>query len=152
MSNHATNNALRSTNFLELILVEEIEQVFHSQPVSRFYAPASRLFVVQQFVRRSFYFFGPQVINNKKSLPLDRLTIILSNVSDYIDCILMENLSVAWGPFLALAEVFFRRVSFILSTTFDSFTPFIKIIIRILRIPGIILFKASEFILQYASL
>lgn len=82
-------------------------------------------------------------MNSKKNLPLDRLPIILNNMAGYIECILMENLSVAWGPFLTQAEIFFRRVSLIMSN-FDSFSCFYKNIICILRIPGIVLFKVMN--------
>lgn len=83
-------------------------------------------------------------MNSKKTLPSDRLSIVLTNMANYIECILMENLSLNWGPFLAQAEIFFRRVVLIMSS-FDSFSPFFKNIISILRIPGVVLFKVKIF-------
>lgn len=84
-------------------------------------------------------------MNNKKTLPLDRLPIILNNMASYIECIIMENISVAWGPFITQAEIFFRRVSLIMSN-FEGFSCFFKNMLCILRIPGIVLFKVIQFL------
>lgn len=83
-------------------------------------------------------------MNSKKSLPQEKLSVVLTNMANYIECILMENLSLNWGPFLAQAEIFFRRILLIMSS-FDSFSPFFKNIISILRIPGVVLFKVKYF-------
>lgn len=82
-------------------------------------------------------------MNSKKSLPLEKLSVVLTNMANYIECILMENLSLNWGPFLTQAEIFFRRILLIMSS-FDSFSPFLKNIVSILRIPGVVLYKVKN--------
>lgn len=81
-----------------------------------------------------------QTLNGKKSLPVESLPIILHNVACYLDCLPLEAGlgpgAATWSGLLAHFDGFFRRLVLLLSSIEDT-TPLLRIMISILKVPGI---------------
>lgn len=81
-----------------------------------------------------------QTLNMKKSLPLERLPIILYNIACYLDCLPLEAGlgpgAATWSGLLAQFDGLFRRLVLMLSSI-EDITPLLRIIISILKVPGI---------------
>lgn len=80
------------------------------------------------------------MLNGKKSLPVDHLPIILYNVACYMDCLPLEAGlgpgAATWSGLVAQFDVFCRRLVLILSSLNDT-APLLRIMISILKVPGI---------------
>ncbi|XP_032682267.1 protein unc-79 homolog isoform X3 [Odontomachus brunneus] len=81
-----------------------------------------------------------ETLNMKKSLPLERLPIILYNIACYLDCLPLEaglGPGVAtWSGLLAQFDGLFRRLVLMLPSI-EDITPLLRIMISILKVPGI---------------
>ncbi|XP_031365373.1 protein unc-79 homolog isoform X6 [Apis dorsata] len=81
-----------------------------------------------------------EALNAKKSLPMERLPIILFNIACYLDCLPLETgLSpgaTTWSGLLAQFDGLFRRLVLMLSSIEDT-TPLLRIMISLLKVPGI---------------
>ncbi|KAK0097709.1 hypothetical protein PV326_014335 [Microctonus aethiopoides] len=81
-----------------------------------------------------------ETLNGKKSLPVDNLPIILHNIACYLDCLPLEAGlgpgANTWSGLLTQFDQFFRRLVLLLNSI-DNTTPLIRIMISILRVPGI---------------
>lgn len=81
-----------------------------------------------------------ETLNNKKSLPVDNLPTILHNIACYLDCLPLEAGlgpgATTWGGLLAQFESFFRRLILLLPSIEDT-TSLLRIMISILKVPGI---------------
>ncbi|XP_072766929.1 protein unc-79 homolog isoform X2 [Anoplolepis gracilipes] len=81
-----------------------------------------------------------ETLNMKKSLPLERLPIILYNIACYLDCLPLEAGlgpgAATWSGLLAQFDGLFRRLVLMLSSI-EDITPLLRIIISILKVPGI---------------
>ncbi|KAF7993840.1 hypothetical protein HCN44_011109 [Aphidius gifuensis] len=81
-----------------------------------------------------------EMLNGKKSLPVDHLPIILYNVACYLDCLPLEAGlgpgAATWSGLVAQFDVFCRRLVLILSSLNDT-APLLRIMISILKVPGI---------------
>lgn len=87
-----------------------------------------------------YYKFRFQTLNMKKSLPLERLPVILYNIACYLDCLPLEAGlgpgAATWSGLLAQFDGLFRRLVLMLSSI-EDITPLLRIIISILKVPGI---------------
>lgn len=76
----------------------------------------------------------------KKSLPLERLPIILYNIACYLDCLPLEAglgpAAATWSGLLAQFDGLFRRLVLMLPSI-EDITPLLRIMISILKVPGI---------------
>ncbi|XP_024935949.1 protein unc-79 homolog isoform X2 [Cephus cinctus] len=85
-----------------------------------------------------------ETLNAKKSLPLERLPIILHNIACYLDCLPLEAGlgpgAATWGGLLAQVDGLFRQLILLLSSI-DDVTPLLRIMISVLKVPGIQQFK-----------
>ncbi|XP_034946562.1 protein unc-79 homolog isoform X2 [Chelonus insularis] len=81
-----------------------------------------------------------ETLNGKKSLPVDHLPIILHNIACYLDCLPLEAGlgpgATTWSGLLTQFDGFFRRLILLLSSIDDT-TPLLRIMISILKVPGI---------------
>ncbi|XP_012272273.1 protein unc-79 homolog [Orussus abietinus] len=86
-----------------------------------------------------------ETLNAKKSLPVERLPIILHNMACYLDCLPLEAGlgpgAATWGGLLAQVDSLFRRLILLLSSIEDV-TPLLRIMISVLKVPGIQQFKS----------
>ncbi|XP_058797132.1 protein unc-79 homolog, partial [Phymastichus coffea] len=75
----------------------------------------------------------------KKNLPNENLTTILSNISNYLECLPLEaglgSGTSTWSGLLIQFEGLFRRLVIVLPAL-NNFTPLLKIMISILKVPG----------------
>lgn len=87
-----------------------------------------------------------QTLNSKKSLPVGKLSTILHNVASYLDCLPLEaGLGpgiITWSGLLSQFEGFFRKLVMLLPTI-DDITPAHRIMISIMKVPGIQQSKVS---------
>lgn len=106
--------------------------------------------VVNQLIFNHFHF---KALNSKKSLPVDNLPVILHNVACYLDCLPLEAGlgpgSGTWSALLTQLEMLFRRLILLLSSLNDV-TPLFRIMVSVLRVPGISSCKVN-FILYYLA-
>ncbi|XP_074099660.1 UNC-79 domain-containing protein isoform X1 [Cotesia typhae] len=81
-----------------------------------------------------------ETLNNKKSLPVENLPTILHNIACYLDCLPLEAGlgpgATTWGGLLAQFESFFRRLILLLPSI-ENTTSLLRIMISILKVPGI---------------
>ncbi|KAG7202977.1 hypothetical protein KM043_010111 [Ampulex compressa] len=81
-----------------------------------------------------------ETLNAKKSLPLERLPIILYNIACYFDSLPLEAGlgpgAATWSGLLAQFDGLFRRLVLMLSSI-EDITPLLRIMISILKVPGI---------------
>ncbi|XP_017885375.1 protein unc-79 homolog isoform X4 [Ceratina calcarata] len=81
-----------------------------------------------------------EALNGKKSLPMERLPVILFNVACYLSCLPLEAGlgpgATTWSGLLAQFDYFFRRLIFVLSSIEDT-DPLLRIMISLLKVPGI---------------
>lgn len=83
----------------------------------------------------------------KKSLPLERLPIILYNIACYLDCLPLEAGlgpgSVTWSALLTQFDGLFRRLVLILPSI-EDINPLLRIMVSLLKVPGIQQAKVLE--------
>ena len=72
----------------------------------------------------------------------ETMMLLVTNLSSYLDCIALETSSPAWCNILIEFETFFRRLPASLPSPCDI-NPVLKIIVAILKIPGITSAKVS---------
>ncbi|XP_020280656.1 protein unc-79 homolog isoform X3 [Pseudomyrmex gracilis] len=81
-----------------------------------------------------------ETLNMKKSLPLERLPIILYNIACYLDCLPLEAGlgpgSVTWSALLTQFDGLFRRLVLILPSI-EDINPLLRIMVSLLKVPGI---------------
>ncbi|XP_067215729.1 protein unc-79 homolog isoform X2 [Linepithema humile] len=81
-----------------------------------------------------------ETLNMKKSLPLERLPIILYNIACYLDCLPLEAGlgpgATTWSGLLVQFDGLFRRLVLLLPSI-EDITPLLRIMISILKVPGI---------------
>ncbi|XP_076762513.1 UNC-79 domain-containing protein isoform X8 [Xylocopa sonorina] len=81
-----------------------------------------------------------EALNAKKSLPIERLPIILFNIACYLDCLPLEAGlgpgAATWSGLLTQFDSLFRRLALMLSSIEDT-TPLLRIMISLLKVPGI---------------
>ncbi|CAL7949507.1 unnamed protein product [Xylocopa violacea] len=81
-----------------------------------------------------------EALNAKKSLPIERLPIILFNIACYLDCLPLEAGlgpgAATWSGLLTQFDSLFRRLVLMLSSIEDT-TPLLRIMISLLKVPGI---------------
>ncbi|CAK9822552.1 Protein unc-79 homolog [Anthophora retusa] len=81
-----------------------------------------------------------EALNAKKSLPTERLSIILYNIACYLDCLPLEAGlgpgATTWSGLLAQFDGLFRRLVLMLSSIEDT-TPLLRIMISLLKVSGI---------------
>ncbi|KYN09887.1 Protein unc-79 like protein [Trachymyrmex cornetzi] len=81
-----------------------------------------------------------ETLNMKKSLPLERLPIILYNIACYLDCLPLEAglgpAAATWSGLLTQFDGLFRRLVLMLPSI-EDITPLLRIMISILKVPGI---------------
>ncbi|XP_033217095.1 protein unc-79 homolog [Belonocnema kinseyi] len=81
-----------------------------------------------------------ETLNTKKSIPLGRLSTILHNIACYLDCLPLEAGlgpgTITWSGLLSQFEGFFRKLVLLLSSI-EDITPALRIMISILKVPGI---------------
>ncbi|KAL3290395.1 hypothetical protein HHI36_023736 [Cryptolaemus montrouzieri] len=79
-----------------------------------------------------------EMLNSKKSLPLDTLPTVLQNMSSYLNCLPLEAAlgpsTPMWSSVLQQLETLFRRMLLILNML-DDISPLLKIIISVFKIP-----------------
>lgn len=94
------------------------------------------------------FFF--QSLNTKKTLPLERLPTILHNVACYLDCLPLEAGlgpgAATWGGLLSQIDGLFRRLVLLLNSIEDM-TPLLRIMVSVLKVPGIPQFKVRQYII-----
>ncbi|XP_066589783.1 protein unc-79 homolog [Prorops nasuta] len=98
-----------------------------------------------------------ETLNTKKSMPIERLPIILHNIACYLDCLPLEAGlgpgAATWSGLLAQFDSFFRRLILMLSSIEDT-TPLLRIMISLLKVPGIqqskVLLDPFSKVLSYA--
>ncbi|XP_046744184.1 protein unc-79 homolog isoform X3 [Diprion similis] len=83
-------------------------------------------------------------LNTKKTLPLERLPTILHNVACYLDCLPLEAGlgpgAATWGGLLSQIDGLFRRLVLLLNSI-EDITPLLRIMVSVLKVPGIPQFK-----------
>ncbi|XP_076225876.1 UNC-79 domain-containing protein isoform X2 [Nomia melanderi] len=81
-----------------------------------------------------------EALNAKKSLPTERLPVILYNIACYLDCLPLEAGlgpgATTWSGLLTQFDNLFRRLVLMLSSIEDT-TPLLRIMISLLKVPGI---------------
>ncbi|XP_021924860.1 protein unc-79 homolog isoform X4 [Zootermopsis nevadensis] len=84
-------------------------------------------------------------LNSKKSLPGEMLSVVLPNMACYLDCLPLEAGlgpgSTTWSALLTQLEILFRRLVLLLSTL-DDIEPLLRIMVSVLKVPGISACKA----------
>ncbi|CAH2007924.1 unnamed protein product [Acanthoscelides obtectus] len=85
-----------------------------------------------------------EVLNSKKTLPIEVLPTVLQNMACYLNCLPLEAAlgpsTSLWCTILQQLEVFYRRITFFLNTI-EDITPLLKIIMCTFKIPLIPQFK-----------
>jgi hypothetical protein len=85
-------------------------------------------------------------LNSKKSLPAEMLSLVLPNMACYLDCLPLEAGlgpgSTTWSALLTQLEIFFRRLVFLVSTI-DDVEPLLRIMVSVLKVPGISAYKVT---------
>ncbi|XP_048512569.1 protein unc-79 homolog isoform X11 [Athalia rosae] len=86
-----------------------------------------------------------ETLNTKKTLPLERLPTILRNVACYLDCLPLEAGlgpgAATWGGLLSQIDGLFRRLVLLLNSI-EDIIPLLRIMISVLKVPGIPQFKS----------
>ncbi|XP_011871476.1 PREDICTED: protein unc-79 homolog [Vollenhovia emeryi] len=81
-----------------------------------------------------------ETLNMKKSLSLERLPVILYNIACYLDCLPLEAglgpAAATWSGLLTQFDGLFRRLVLMLPSI-EDITPLLRIMISILKVPGI---------------
>lgn len=79
-------------------------------------------------------------LNSKKSLPAEMLSVVLPNMACYLDCLPLEAGlgpgSTTWNALLTQLDILFRRLVLLLSTL-DDVEPLLRIMVSVLKVPGI---------------
>jgi len=87
-----------------------------------------------------------EVLNSKKSLPGEMLSLVLPNMACYLDCLPLEaslgTASITWSALLTQLEILFRHLVLLLSTL-DDVEPLLRIMVSVLKVPGIFVYKVS---------
>jgi len=87
-----------------------------------------------------------EALNSKKSLPGEMLSLVLPNMACYLDCLPLETgvgpASITWSALLTQLEILFRHLVLLLSTL-DDVEPLLRIMVSVLKVPGIFVFKVS---------
>ena len=71
------------------------------------------------------------------------MTNVVKNLATFVDYITMETSSPTWANILVQFDLFFRRLPTLLPNPCDV-TPVLKIMIAVLKIPGLTSVKVSE--------
>lgn len=87
-----------------------------------------------------------EALNSKKSLPGEMLSLVLPNMACYLDCLPLEAglgpASTTWSALLTQLEILFRHLVLLLSTL-DDVEPLLRIMVSVLKVPGIFAYKVS---------
>lgn len=76
-----------------------------------------------------------ETLNSKKTLPVDMLPIILRNLSEYLQCLPIDNISGSiWSTAVQGIDSLFRRIVFILPSL-DEADNLLHIMTSILKVP-----------------
>ena len=78
-----------------------------------------------------------------KAITNEQLENVVTNLARYMDFITLETNSPAWTNILVQFDLFFRYVHTVITPEFDV-GPLLKIMIAILKIPGINSVKVTE--------
>jgi hypothetical protein len=85
-------------------------------------------------------------LNSKKSLPGEMLSLVLPNMACYLDCLPLEAglgpASITWSALLTQLEILFRRLVLLLPIL-DDVEPLLRIMVSVLKVPGISAYKVS---------
>ena len=84
-----------------------------------------------------------QGVNDTKNISNEQMTNVVKNLATFVDYIAMETSSPAWANILVQFDLFFRRLPTLLPNPCDV-TPVLKIMIAVLKIPGLTSVKVSE--------
>jgi hypothetical protein len=87
-----------------------------------------------------------QGVNEMKVLTNAQLANLLVNLAQYLDCIVLESSSPAWISILSQFDVFFRRLLSMLNTGTYSIDSVLKIMIHVLKTPGLTSYKVCTLI------
>ncbi len=82
-----------------------------------------------------------------KNVTPEQMGHIVKNLATYVDYISMETSSPAWPTILTQFDLFFRRLPLLLPTPCDI-SPVLKIMIAVLKIPGLTSVKVRSTLLQ----
>ena len=77
-----------------------------------------------------------QGVNEMKNITNEQMTNVVKNLATFVDYIAMETSSPAWANILVQFDLFFRRLPGLLPNPCDV-TPVLKIMIAVLKIPGL---------------
>ncbi|KAL1492637.1 hypothetical protein ABEB36_010867 [Hypothenemus hampei] len=85
-----------------------------------------------------------ETLNSRKTLPIDMMPTILSNMAAYLNCLPLENAlgpsTPIWSTVLQQLEIIYRKLIFLLNTL-DDVNPLLSIMASILKLPIIAQFK-----------
>jgi len=82
-------------------------------------------------------------VNELKVISSAQLSCVLVNLAQYLDCIVLESTSPAWTGILSQFDIFFRRLLSMMSTGSYNIDSILKIMIYILKAPGLIAYKVG---------
>lgn len=101
--------------------------------------------MVNNFTTYNPIFF--KVLNSKKSLSSDSCCIILSNVTSYIDILTNDTTGTtstwSWTTILGQFDALFRKILLTINS-FENINLIFKLMISVLKIPGIISIKVKS--------
>lgn len=69
---------------------------------------------------------------------------VVTNMANYLDCVTLETTSPSWANILIQFDIFFRRLPGLLPNSCDM-SPVLKIIIAVLKIPGLTSVKVRKY-------
>ena len=90
-----------------------------------------------------------QGVNDIKTMSNDELNNLLVNLAAYLDCIVLENSSPAWPAILTQFDIFFRRLLLMLSSNSFEMDSVLKMMIGVLKIPGLAAAKVRSLYLVF---
>ena len=85
-----------------------------------------------------------QGVNEMKNITCEQMTNVVKNIASFVDYIAMETSSPTWATILVQFDLFFRRLPTLLPNPCDV-TPVLKIMIAVLKIPGLTSVKVAMF-------
>ena len=85
-----------------------------------------------------------QGVNEMKNITCEQMTNVVKNIATFVDYIAMETSSPTWATILVQFDLFFRRLPTLLPNPCDV-TPVLKIMIAVLKIPGLTSVKVAMF-------
>ena len=84
-----------------------------------------------------------QGTNEQRNLTNEQMLCVVHNLSTYMDYVALETSSASWQTILMQFDLFFRRLPTLLPNECDM-TPVLKIMIAVLKIPGLTSIKVRQ--------